>query len=889
MMKGKATLLVLLVLVSMLTKQTSAAPVFGKIYDLRQPDGTYVKAKIWGDEFYQIVESLDGFTLVRDPKTQEICYAELSPDKNELLSTGISAGYSLSLSENIKQHIRINKTALQSKVNEARARFAASTHEIMSAQGRAEAPSPAPSTGNVKGICLIVDFPDEPGTIPPANVNDFCNQIGYSGYGNNGSVRDYFSDVSDGAVDYTNYVSPTYYTAINNKGYYDNPSEAAGPKARELIIEALTWLEGSGFDFSQYDSDSDGWVDGINCYYAGTVSSGWAMGLWPHSSAVFFSADGVSTSRYQITDMGPSLEIGTFIHENGHMICWWDDHYDYGYDSSGCGYFCLMASGSHAGGGHNPVEPCPYLIENAGWATITLLTTPQTSLAVTAGVNSIFKFPHPTKSYEYFLINNRQQTGRDAGIRDAGLAIWHVDENGSNNDQQMTCSLHYQSSLEQCDGDFDLENNTNYGDSTDLYDIFSCDEFSPFTVPNSDWWCDGISKLKIYDISASGPTMTFSFSLGSIPVAIDDSASTSVNTPVTIKLEAYDNGLPNPPGALTYIITSLPSYGELSDPNSGAINSDPNSGAINSGPYSGATNSDPNSGAINSDPNSGAINSVPYTLANNGNNVVYTPVNCYKGPDSFQFKANDGGTDPNGGDSNLATISITIANTSILLTEDFESAFVSGAPPGWTKVFKTSSVDWVRNAGDYVLSGESAHGGTYNAMLYYGSTSNHETYLITPELNFDDFPVNPTLEFWHLQKYWPPDQDTLKVYYKTSAGGSWILLESFLSNVPTWTKRTISLPNPNSTYYIGFLGNAKYGYGVCIDDVSVTGEGTTLSGDLNCDDKVDNIDFSLFAIEWLHIGCIAPDWCNGADLNADGDVGVPDLQALVGEWLEAGL
>jgi hypothetical protein len=42
-------------------------------------------------------------------------------------------------------------------------------------------------------------------------------------------------------------------------------------------------------------------------------------------------------------------------------------------------------------------------------------------------------------------------------------------------------------------------------------------------------------------------------------------------------------------------------------------------------------------------------------------------------------------------------------------------------------------------------------------------------------------------------------------------------------NVTDWTKRTISLPNLGSTYYIGFLGNAKGGYGVCIDDVQVRG------------------------------------------------------------------
>ncbi len=38
----------------------------GELFDLRQPDGSLVPVRIWGDEFYRVVESLDGYTLVRD-------------------------------------------------------------------------------------------------------------------------------------------------------------------------------------------------------------------------------------------------------------------------------------------------------------------------------------------------------------------------------------------------------------------------------------------------------------------------------------------------------------------------------------------------------------------------------------------------------------------------------------------------------------------------------------------------------------------------------------------------------------------------------------------------------------------------------------------------------
>ncbi|MHC4386837.1 MAG: S8 family peptidase, partial [Planctomycetota bacterium] len=110
------------------------------------------------------------------------------------------------------------------------------------------------------------------------------------------------------------------------------------------------------------------------------------------------------------------------------------------------------------------------------------------------------------------------------------------------------------------------------------------------------------------------------------PVANDVNETTEVDTPVTVTLDATDDGEPDPPAAMTYIITSLPFNGQLSDPGSGAIGS------------------------------------VPYTLVSNGNQVIYTPNTAYVGSDSFQFKANDGGTSPDGGDSNIATVSISVIN-----------------------------------------------------------------------------------------------------------------------------------------------------------------------------------------------------------------------------------
>jgi len=110
------------------------------------------------------------------------------------------------------------------------------------------------------------------------------------------------------------------------------------------------------------------------------------------------------------------------------------------------------------------------------------------------------------------------------------------------------------------------------------------------------------------------------------PAAQADAMEIAVNSPTPVTLRANDDGLPNPPGRLTYVITRLPVHGALSDPGSGLIAS------------------------------------IPYTLVNGGKVVRYSPTTEYVGTDSLAFRANDGGMPPQGGDSNEATVSLAVVD-----------------------------------------------------------------------------------------------------------------------------------------------------------------------------------------------------------------------------------
>ena len=126
-----------------------------------------------------------------------------------------------------------------------------------------------PSTGDIVGITIVVEFSDlerDEWPIDMANIENLLNQEGYSGNGNNGSVRDYFADVSCGALNYTNTLYPDVFLAPETYQHYIG---SVGGVADGLATAAIEWLDERGFDFSDYDANGDGKIDAINIFTQG--------------------------------------------------------------------------------------------------------------------------------------------------------------------------------------------------------------------------------------------------------------------------------------------------------------------------------------------------------------------------------------------------------------------------------------------------------------------------------------------------------------------------------------------------------------------------------------------------------------------------------------------
>ena len=488
-------------------------PYAGQEFTFYNPDGTQFQVRGWGDQFAAVFETLDGYTIVKDPDSGFYHYAVLSADGQELVPSGTPVAVSGSEQTTLPQHLRVPRSATRAQAQAARAESGVRPRwevrrERRRSQRRAagdasEEPLPV-ATGDYVGLVLLVQFPDVPGTITRAQVDNFCNQVGYSEFGNNGSAYDYFLAVSDGKLRYTNQVT-AYYTTQHPRDYYTDPNIAFGTRARELITEALNDLKAGGFDFSGLSSDAGGFIYALSVFYAGSRVNNWSEGLWPHAWALaspFVASATKKFSDYQITDMGNQLTLRTFCHENGHMVCDFPDLYDYGGEGAGVGNYCLMCYG---GSNTNPVQVDAYLKRYAGWTSKLTTLAPAMTATVAAGTNDFLI--HAKSPTEYFIIENRQQSSRDTALPDAGLAIWHIDELGSNNNEQMTASQHYECSLEQADSRFDLERRVNAGDVEDLFGSPTATQFGDTTSPDSKWWDGGSSGLEIESISVPGASI----------------------------------------------------------------------------------------------------------------------------------------------------------------------------------------------------------------------------------------------------------------------------------------------------------------------------------------------------------------------------------------------
>jgi M6 family metalloprotease-like protein len=483
--------------------------IFGELLNFSQENGPDVRLRVFGDEHYARYEDIDGYTVIYDKTEGRFYYADLSG--NRFVSSGVTLDSPPP--PHIVRHLQESQAVKLAKIEERTllhqvpegAAFERIVRTFGPNQGLLDGRQL--SIGQVRGLTILVNFQDVTTTITASDVSEMTNGSNYTRNGNICSVREYFLQVSNGKLDYTNTVVGPFTLSRNRQHYINNL----------LVEEALQLAVASGLDLTQFDSKNEGIIDALNILYAG--QSVYQEELWPHNSFIDLRFGSMRTNLYLLTGLGrnPSeLSIGTFCHENGHLLCRFPDMYDYGkrdgdtQNSAGIGFYCLMGSGNHLGSGRSPAPVCAYLRDLAGWCdTAVDLNIPGNYEAVHGDYGTVLKF-RTSKPNEYFLVENRMRMGLDRDGTSNGLAVYHCDTLGSNEFQQGSATQHYQCALLQADGRRDLEDNHNQGDGVDLFGAVSGVAVSSTSRPHSREWDGRESGLVISDISINNGRISFS-------------------------------------------------------------------------------------------------------------------------------------------------------------------------------------------------------------------------------------------------------------------------------------------------------------------------------------------------------------------------------------------
>jgi hypothetical protein len=222
--------------------------------------------------------------------------------------------------------------------------------------------------------------------------------------------------------------------------------------------------------------------------------------------------------------MGTQMSIGTFSHESGHLLFGWPDLYDYTGASQGsvAGY-CIMGFGGVGWDSKfRPTPPNGFFRYLVGWDTAIELnpainrSAPSGRLSQLAGGHTLYRWTNPANTSEAFYTEAMYQSGQQQFEPGSGLAVFHIDPAGSNNDP-----WHPYVQMEQADGRRDPENNVNRGDATDVYDGVSTRSFNDITPnnwtshgTNSKWWSTSPSGFGVGNISPAAQTISFDMTNG---------------------------------------------------------------------------------------------------------------------------------------------------------------------------------------------------------------------------------------------------------------------------------------------------------------------------------------------------------------------------------------
>lgn len=428
-----------------------AAPADPFPVDVTQPDGTQLTIVQHGDEDFHYVTTLDGVLLCQVGSAYYIAQTDALGHVSATTLLAHNAGYR-------------NEAELAGIARQDMVKFRAQAEREQGARRVMREPVITtqyefPHTGSPKAVVILVEFADSTFTIsdPRRSFNQYLNgegdpeEFGFGEHNNYESVRDYFKSASFGQFtpQFDVYGPVTLSSPL--KTYGGTSATGDGEDMNKLLREACQMMDDS-LDFSQYDSNGDGYADLVVVIYAGysqAVNGNSNECIWPKSGYTAGGTyDGVSVYRYAVSaelngfpncySREPFKRIngiGVFCHEFSHCLGLPDLYPTKSSvkgDNQAMEFWSLMDSGCYLINGTAPVAYTAWEREALGWFDIETLTE-DGEYAITpideGGKAYRILNDNDATQHEYFVVENIQDRGVNIRQKGHGLLVTHVNYN----------------------------------------------------------------------------------------------------------------------------------------------------------------------------------------------------------------------------------------------------------------------------------------------------------------------------------------------------------------------------------------------------------------------------------------------------------------------------
>ena len=321
---------------------------------------------------------------------------------------------------------------------------------------------PFPHVGTPKALVIMVDFSDQRFQYTKNDINKLLNGTGYdtsSGYHGYGSAAQYFNDCSNGKFRPKFDIVGPYHLSksytVYGKGNDDTSS----------FLKDVCTIANNDVDFTQYDSDNDGYVDLVYIIYAG-YSAQWGdqknpNAIWPKSGIGDYGTyDGKHVYRYGVNNelafypsvwqdmkvdeatFKPYLSgIGVFLHEMSHTMglpdfyptVTWSDISKY--DNQSMEEWDLMDGGENSYYGFYPTPYTAWERELMGWTEKmdTLKNPANVTLTPLANGGKGLRVMNDNDATgnEYYILESITKKGWYAKMPGTGILVTHINYDAS--------------------------------------------------------------------------------------------------------------------------------------------------------------------------------------------------------------------------------------------------------------------------------------------------------------------------------------------------------------------------------------------------------------------------------------------------------------------------